>query len=122
MLPEYDITYGLINNARAYGGQRVLGLGQQLRNGGLGTDETEAHSRLRPAFDIRQPEFGDYLICLEDGKSSKTLTRHPNQMLCMTPEQNRARWHLPGRYTMIATDYSARRSKLSSEMNRSKHP
>ena len=67
----------------------------------------------QPAVDIRKSVFADHLICLEDGKTFKTLTRHLNESHGMTPEQYRAKWDLPETYPMTAPDYSAVRSNLS---------
>jgi predicted transcriptional regulator len=66
-----------------------------------------------PAVDIRKSVFADHLICLEDGKSFKTLARHLNETHGMTPEQYRIKWDLPANYPMVAPDYSKVRSKLS---------
>jgi predicted transcriptional regulator len=66
-----------------------------------------------PAVDIRKSVFADHLICLEDGKSFKTLTRHLNETHGMTPQQYRAKWDLPEAYPMMAPDYSIIRSGLS---------
>jgi predicted transcriptional regulator len=60
--------------------------------------------------------FADHLVCLEDGKRFKTLSRHLNELHGMTPEQYRAKWDLPGNYPMIAPTYSKVRSKLSKAM------
>jgi predicted transcriptional regulator len=68
----------------------------------------------QPAVDIRRSVFPDHLICLEDGKSFKTLTRHLNETHGITPEQYRAKWDLPATYPMMAPDYSKERSRLSS--------
>lgn len=74
----------------------------------------------RPAVDIRKSVFPDRLICLEDGKPFKTLARHLNETHGMTPEEYRSKWGLPTSYPMMAPDYSALRSKLSSDINHGK--
>jgi predicted transcriptional regulator len=66
-----------------------------------------------PAVDIRKSVFADHLICLEDGKRFKTLTRHLNEMHGMTSAQYRAKWDLPDNYPMLAPNYSKVRSDLS---------
>jgi predicted transcriptional regulator len=73
-----------------------------------------------PVVEIRKSVFADRLICLEDGKSFKTLARHLNEVHGMTPEQYRARWDLPATYPMTAPEYSKVRSRLSSAMGQGK--
>jgi predicted transcriptional regulator len=74
----------------------------------------------RPAVDIRKSVFAGHLVCLEDGKTFKTLTRHLGETHRMTPAQYRAKWDLPESYPMIAPDYAKLRSKLSSQIRREK--
>jgi predicted transcriptional regulator len=72
--------------------------------------------RPEPAVGIRKSVFADHLVCLEDGKSFKTLARHLNEKHGMTPEQYRARWGLPADYPMMAREYAETRSRISKEM------
>jgi predicted transcriptional regulator len=65
-----------------------------------------------PAVPIRQSITPDYMICLDDGQTFKSLRRHLSA-LGMTPEQYRAKWSLPSDYPMVAPNYSARRSALA---------
>jgi len=67
----------------------------------------------QPAVDIQLSVFQDRLVCLEDGRSFKTLARHLNEMHGMTPEQYRARWGLPANYPMMAPEYSKVRSRIA---------
>jgi predicted transcriptional regulator len=76
---------------------------------------------VRPAVDIQKSVFADHLVCLEDGKTFKTLTRHLGEIHRMTPAQYRAKWDLPESYPMIAPNYAVLRSKLSSQIRRGKH-
>jgi predicted transcriptional regulator len=73
-------------------------------------------STVEPAVSIRKSVFSDHLVCLEDGKSFKTLKRHLNEVHGMTPEQYRSRWDLPGDYPMIAPEYAKVRSRISKTM------
>jgi predicted transcriptional regulator len=43
----------------------------------------------------------DFMICLDDGRKLKSLTRHL-RTLGMTPDQYRAKWGLPTSYPMVA--------------------
>jgi predicted transcriptional regulator len=76
----------------------------------------ERSSGIEPAVSIRKSVFADHLVCLEDGKSFKTLARHLNEMHGMSPQEYRARWGLPGDYPMVAPDYAETRSRISREM------
>ena len=67
---------------------------------------------LKPVVPVRKSVTPDYLICLDDGKRFKSLKRHL-AALGMTPEQYRAKWHLPPDYPMVAPSYSEIRSQLA---------
>lgn len=66
-----------------------------------------------PAVPVKKSIFSDHIICLEDGRSFKSLKRHLRTAYGMTPEQYRARWKLPADYPMVAPDYAARRSSMA---------
>jgi predicted transcriptional regulator len=70
----------------------------------------------QPAIDIRESVFAGHLVCPEDGKTFRTLTRHLGEIHRMTPAQYRAKWDLPENYPMIAPDYAKLRSKLFKEI------
>jgi predicted transcriptional regulator len=70
-----------------------------------------------PAVDIGRSVFADHLVCLEDGRTFKTLTRHLNEHK-ITPALYRAKWGLPENYPMMAPNYSKVRSRLSSRTRR----
>ena len=69
--------------------------------------------RPEPAVPIKKSVFPDHIICLEDGKSFKTLRRHLQNVYNLTPDQYRARWGLPKEYPMVAPAYAEHRSKLA---------
>ena len=75
----------------------------------------------RPAVSIRKSITPDHLICLEDGKTFKSLKKHLDQH-GMTPEQNREKWHLPFDYPMVAANYSAARSALAKSNGLGRRP
>jgi predicted transcriptional regulator len=83
-------------------------------------DLAQSRSVMPAATDIRKSVFPEHIVCLEDGKAFKTLTRHLGEIHGMTPEQYRTRWDLPESYPMIAPEYAKRRSKLSSQIRRRK--
>ncbi|WP_131114533.1 MucR family transcriptional regulator [Lichenihabitans psoromatis] len=70
---------------------------------------------LVPAVSIKKSVTNDYLICLEDGKSFKSLKRHLQSAYGLTPDQYRAKWGLPRDYPMVAPAYAAARSLLAKE-------
>ena len=63
-----------------------------------------------PAVPIRKSVSADAIICLEDGKSFKSLRRHLRAKYNMSPEEYRERWGLPDDYPMVAPNYTAQRS------------
>ncbi|OCC02162.1 MucR family transcriptional regulator [Labrys sp. WJW] len=69
-----------------------------------------------PAVPIKKSVTPDYVICLEDGRKFKSLSRHLRSAYDMTPEQYREKWGLPADYPMVAPNYSAHRSRLAKEL------
>lgn len=70
----------------------------------------------KPAVPVRKSVFQDHIICLEDGKSFKSLKRHLQSHYGLTPEQYRQKWGLPDDYPMVAPDYTQKRSMLAKKM------
>lgn len=66
-----------------------------------------------PAVPVKKSVTPDFIICLEDGKKFKSLKRHLTTHYNMTPEDYRAKWHLPRDYPMVAPNYAAQRSALA---------
>lgn len=71
---------------------------------------------LVPAVPIRKSVTPDAIICLEDGKSFKSLKRHLNTSYGLTPEEYRRKWALPVDYPMVAPAYAEARSALAKSM------
>ncbi|QEN85563.1 transcriptional regulator [Labrys sp. KNU-23] len=69
-----------------------------------------------PAVPIKKSITPDFIICLEDGRKFKSLSRHLRSAYDMTPEQYREKWNLPADYPMVAPNYSAHRSRLAKEL------
>jgi predicted transcriptional regulator len=76
----------------------------------------EPKAELVPAVSVRKSVTPDAIICLEDGKSFKSLKRHLRTTYNMTPEQYRAKWNLPADYPMVAPNYARARSELAKTM------
>src|SRR5918994_1598552 len=82
-----------------------------LTNTALGQQE-EPKAELVPAVPVKKSLTPDVIICLEDGKSFKSLKRHLGTTYDMTPEQYREKWGLPRDYPMVAPNYAKARSEL----------
>jgi predicted transcriptional regulator len=70
----------------------------------------------RPAVAVKKSVTADFIVCLEDGKKSKSLKRHLRTQYNMTPEQYREKWGLTSEYPMVAPNYAAARSQLAKQM------
>jgi predicted transcriptional regulator len=66
-----------------------------------------------PAVPVDKSVTRDYIVCLDDGRHLKTLKRYLRRKYSLTPEQYRARWHLPDDYPMVAPGYAELRSSLA---------
>lgn len=82
-------------------------------SGSVAEPEPEA---LKPAVPIRKSVTPDAIICLEDGKSFKSLKRHLMTKYGLSPADYRAKWGLPSDYPMVASNYAASRSALAKSM------
>jgi predicted transcriptional regulator len=69
-----------------------------------------------PAVSIKKSLGEDYLICLEDGRSFKSLKRHLRTKYNLSPEDYRAKWGLPKSYPMVAPSYAAARSVFAKQI------
>ena len=66
-----------------------------------------------PAVPVAESVHRDYIVCLDDGQRLKTLKRHIRRKYSLSPEEYRARWHLPPDYPMVAPGYAELRSSLA---------
>ena len=82
----------------------------------LGESEAEPEAQREPAVPVRASIKPDYLVCLEDGKKLKMLKRYLLTRFGMTPEQYRAKWHLPADYPMVAPNYAEQRRMLAKKI------
>lgn len=69
-----------------------------------------------PAVPVRKSVTNDHIVCLEDGKTFKSLKRHLSTHHGMTPDEYRAKWNLPHDYPMVAPAYAEARSALARSM------
>ena len=73
----------------------------------------ERTTALAPAVPVEVSVTPDFIICLEDGRSCKSLKRYLRDHFSMTPEMYRARWGLPEDYPMVAPNFSRRRAEIA---------
>ena len=76
---------------------------------------------LQPAVPLKRSITPEYLVCLEDGKKFKSLKRRVRTQHRMTPDQYCAKWSLPANYPMVAPNYAAARSQLTTQMGLGQH-
>ena len=75
-----------------------------------------------PAVSVRSSVKPDHIVCLEDGKKLKRLTRHLSTHYNLTPDEYRARWGLPADYPMVAPNYAAHRRELAKQIGLGRKP
>ena len=80
---------------------------------GLSPERCCSRPHKEPAVPVDESVTRDYIVCLDDGRHLKTLKRYLRRKYSLTPEQYRARWHLPDDYTMVAPGYAELRSSLA---------
>ena len=85
-------------------------------------EEPVAEAPLVPAVPIDASVTQDAIICLEDGKSFKTLKRHLRTAYDMSPEEYRERWGLSKDYPMVAPSYSAKRAETAKKIGLGRKP
>ncbi len=66
-----------------------------------------------PAVDPNKSVLDNSIVCLDDGKSFKTLKRHIMQLGYESPEAYLQYWGLPADYPMVSPNYSAKRSEMA---------
>ncbi len=82
----------------------------------MGKKSEDVATARRAIVSVKNSISADHIVCLEDGKKLKMLKRHLRTRYGLTPEQYRAKWHLPANYPMVAANYSASRSALAKEI------
>jgi MucR family transcriptional regulator, transcriptional regulator of exopolysaccharide biosynthesis len=80
---------------------------------GLSPERCCSRPHKAPAVRVDESVTRDYIVCLDDGRHLKTLKRYLRRKYSLTPEQYRARWHLPDDYPMVAPGYAELRSSLA---------
>ncbi|GHE57199.1 MucR family transcriptional regulator [Camelimonas fluminis] len=65
------------------------------------------------AAQIRKSISPDFIVCFENGKQYRSLTRHLRAAYGLSPEEYRVKWGLPADYPMVAPNYAEMRSQLA---------
>ena len=87
-----------------------------------GRVEEAAPERPQPAVPVRKSVGHDFIVCLEDGRKTKTLKRHLATRHGMTSAEYRRRWGLPDDYPMVAPAYAEHRSTLARQFGLGRKP
>jgi len=90
---------------------RIHGALTQIASGQVESKASAAP--LQPAISVKKSVTADHIVCLEDGRTFKSLKRHLRAKYDMSPEQYRAKWGLPPDYPMVAPNYAKARSDLA---------
>jgi len=77
---------------------------------------------LVPAVPIDASVGEDEIVCLECGKSFKTLKRHLSSEHGLSPAEYRARWQLSKDYPLVAPNYSKRRAETAKKIGLGRKP
>jgi predicted transcriptional regulator len=75
-----------------------------------------------PAVPIDASVGKDAIICLDCGKSFKTLKRHLSTEHGLAPVDYRARWGLSKDYPLVAPSYSKRRADTAKKIGLGRKP
>lgn len=68
-----------------------------------------------PAIPAQESVHDDFIVCLEDGRRLRSLTRHLKKYYGMSPDEYRTKWGLPYDYPMAAPAYARLRSIQAKE-------
>jgi predicted transcriptional regulator len=123
LAPTAEIVAAHVGN-NAIAATEVCGLIQSVFDTlrGLATGEPTASVELTSAVPIRRSVRDDHIVCLEDGKTLKSLKRHLMNEHGLTPQEYRERWGLKPDYPMVAPNYSAQRRTLAKQLGLGRKP
>ncbi len=69
-------------------------------------------------YNIDNTVFDDYIICLEDGKKMKMLSRHLRTKYNMSFQEYKQKWGLPIDYPYVCKNYSQIRANIATKKKR----
>lgn len=87
-----------------------------------GAEAPKAEAPPAPAVPIDASVGKDAIVCLDCGKSFKTLKRHISTEHGMLPADYRARWGLSKDYPLVAPSYSKRRADTAKKIGLGRKP
>lgn len=90
--------------------------------GGSAASTPEAEAPPAPAVPIDASVGKDAIVCLDCGKSFKTLKRHLSTEHGYAPADYRARWGLSKDYPLVAPSYSKRRADTAKKIGLGRKP
>ncbi len=103
-------------------------LPEVIRNvrGALGSGAARAaepvEEKPTPAVPIKRSVRPDHIVCLEDGRTSKSPKRHLRTHHDSTPDAYRERWGSPHDYPMVAPSYAEARSQMARKIGSGRKP
>ena len=89
---------------------------RKLARGGAGVHASSAPTTQKPAVPVSETVHPDFIVCLEDGQSFRSLKRHLGTAHHMTPHDYRLKWNLPPDYPMVAPNYAQARSAMAKKI------
>lgn len=107
---------GLIQNVHS----TLLGLA--TNTAGAGAEDASADAPMSPAVPIDASVTKDAVVCLECGKSFKTLKRHLATEHSLSPADYKTRWQLSKDYPLVAPSYSKRRAATAKKIGLGRKP
>lgn len=120
MKPQINLVASVVAAYVAHNNLRIADLPALIGDvsnafGNLLTPAAEPPKLLKaaPAVSVKKSLSQDALICLECGKSFKSLRRHLQSEHELGPEAYRSRFSLSADYPMVAPAYAAARSSLA---------
>jgi predicted transcriptional regulator len=94
----------------------IRGVHSELSAAGTPRAARPAPAPQPPAVPIAESVKQDVIICLEDGRAFRCLTKHLWAKYRMTPYDYRAKWGLAPDYPMSAPNYSVLRAAIARGM------
>lgn len=76
----------------------------------------------QPAVPVKKSVFDDRIVCLECGKSFRTLNRHLQVEHNLTKDEYRQRFALSQDYPFVAPDYAESRSQIAKRIGLGRKP
>ena len=83
-----------------------------LHSGAAEATATRPEPPVKPQNSVRKND----VVCLECGQTFKTLKRHLRTDHDMDDRDYKARWDLPANLSLVAKDYSAKRSQMAKKL------